>query len=102
MMDRLLTDDELILQHGLRELFYAFRKNGGDLQYVAIQVFLDFEKAGWGSINVDRQAMVEWGEVLCNSVHHDRFDARRSACHECTVGLFDMLSEGKAPWETPQ
>ena len=54
------------------------------------------------SIKADRQAMAEWGEVLCNSVHHDRFDARRSACHECTVGLFDMLGEGKAPWEPPQ
>ena len=51
------------------------------------------------SIKEDRQAMNRWGEVLCTNVHHDRFDARRSACHECTVLLFDELREGKMPGE---
>jgi len=40
---------EIMLDQGLRELLYAFRKNGGDLNYCVQQIKDDFNKAGWKS-----------------------------------------------------
>ena len=42
---------ELFLDQGLRELLYAFRKNGGDLDYCIKLVRDDFKKAGYFRFN---------------------------------------------------
>ena len=94
-MDRLL-DKEAVAEMGGFDLSQEPYKGMEDVWWALTEPILEAQRA------LTLKAVAEWGEVLCNSVHHDRFDARRSACHECTVGLFDMLGEGKAPWEAPQ
>ncbi len=45
-----LPDDDLrdvMLLHGLVELLYAFRKNGGDVDYCVKQILEDFAKANY-------------------------------------------------------
>jgi len=37
------NEELLLLKHGIAELLYSFRKNGGDLDYCADQVMEDFE-----------------------------------------------------------
>lgn len=43
---------EDMLEQGLRELLYAFRKNGGSLDYCVKQIREDFKKAAYYSILV--------------------------------------------------
>ena len=38
---------DVFLEQGLKELLYAFRKNGGDLEYCVKQIKADFRKAGY-------------------------------------------------------
>lgn len=47
---RLYVDDQVgdaLLKHGIRELLYAFRKNGGDLEFCVKTIMQDFEKANF-------------------------------------------------------
>lgn len=38
---------EVMLEQGIKELLYSFRKNGGDLDYCVSEIRRDFEKAGY-------------------------------------------------------
>lgn len=50
----------IMLEQGLRELLYTFRKNGGDLDYCVKQIKDDFIKAGYVVSPVVDGKMREW------------------------------------------
>ena len=95
MSDRLLTDEEI------NEAGYYLSMVGDHTEYLRRTDWarLIADAASAKSIKVDRQAMVEWMNERCNTLGHRGCRGIRMHCQGCTVIMWELLREGKAPWE---